>query len=245
LSGFAAPLRAASFFLIGRQRSAPGTKGRTMAFEEYDDYEQSERVQQWLRQNGVSILVGIVLGLLLIFGWQQWKAHKARHHAEASEQYASLQKAYQAGNQSDAKAIADTLRKDYADSAYAVFAAALEAKHQIESGHADKARSELEWAAAHAEEASLKGLMQLRLARVDLADGKAADALKALDAVPAGDYVGLLEELRGDALVKLGRTSDARKAYEAALAALGENAPQRGSVQMKIDNLATAGKQGA
>ena len=186
-----------------------------------------------------------MLGLLLIFGWQQWKAHKARYRAEASEQYASLQTAYQAGKQSEAEAIAGTLRKDYADSTYAVFAAALEAKQQVEGGHPDQARSELQWAAAHADSAALKGLMQMRLARVELAAGKASDALKALDAVPAGDYSGLVEELRGDALVKLGRTSDARQAYQAALAALGENAPQRGSVQMKIDNLATAGKQGA
>ena len=41
-----------------------------MAFDVYDDYEQGERVQQWLRKNGVSIAVGIGLGLALIFGWQ-------------------------------------------------------------------------------------------------------------------------------------------------------------------------------
>ena len=34
-----------------------------MAFEEYDKYEQSELVQKWLRDNGVSIIVGIAIGL--------------------------------------------------------------------------------------------------------------------------------------------------------------------------------------
>ena len=61
--------------------------------------------------------------------------------------------------------------------------------------------------------------------------------------MPPKAYEGVSQELRGDALVKLGRPDDARKAYEAAKAALGENAPQ--SVQMKIDDLAVAGKQGA
>jgi predicted negative regulator of RcsB-dependent stress response len=103
----------------------------------------------------------------------------------------------------------------------------------------------LDWAAQHAETAPLKGLMQMRLARVELAAGKAKAALSALDRMPKQDYQGLAEELRGDVLVKLGRTDAARAAYEASLAALGESAPQRGSVQMKLDNLAKAGKQGA
>jgi predicted negative regulator of RcsB-dependent stress response len=55
----------------------------------------------------------------------------------------------------------------------------------------------------------------------------------------------LTQELRGDVLVKLGRQDEARKAYQAAMSALGDGAPQRGALQMKIDDLAVAGKQGA
>ena len=216
-----------------------------MAFEEYDDYEQSERVQQWLRQNGVAILVGIALGLLLIFGWQQWKSHRANHRAEASEQFASLQKAYAEGKQSEADATVATLKKDYGDTSYAVFAVALKARQETAAGQLDKARTSLEWTEKHADEGPVKALMQLRLARVELAAGKSDDALAVLDRMPKDDFRGLAEELRGDVLVKLGRTDAARTAYEAAMAALGEDAPQRGGVQMKLDNLAKAGKQGA
>ena len=53
-----------------------------MAFEEYDEYEQSELVQKWLRENGVSIIVGIAIGLVGIFGWQQWRNHQARNEAQ-------------------------------------------------------------------------------------------------------------------------------------------------------------------
>jgi predicted negative regulator of RcsB-dependent stress response len=38
---------------------------------------------------------------------------------------------------------------------------------------------------------------------------------------------------------------DARKAYQAAMSALSSEAPQRGVLQMKLDDLAVAGKQGA
>ena len=214
-----------------------------MAFEAYDDYEQSERVQQWLRQNGLSIVVGIAIGLVGIFGWQQWNKHKAEHQADAANLYQQIQVAVAAGKSDNADALTEQLLKDYTDTTYAVFAVSDRAERQVQAKQLDKAIESLGWAESHASDANLKALSQMRIARVQLAQGKAADAIAALDRMPAKTYEGVSQELRGDALVKLGRPDDARKAYEAAKAALGENAPQ--SVQMKIDDLAVAGKQGA
>ena len=214
-----------------------------MAFEAYDDYEQSERVQQWLRQNGLSIVVGIAIGLVGIFGWQQWNKHKAEHQADAANLYQQIQVAVAAGKSDNADALTEQLLKDYTDTTYAVFAVSDRAERQVQAKQLDKAIESLGWAESHAGDANLKALSQMRIARVQLAQGKAADAIAALDRMQVKTYEGVSQELRGDALVKLGRPDDARKAYVAAKAALGENAPQ--SVQMKIDDLAVAGKQGA
>jgi predicted negative regulator of RcsB-dependent stress response len=216
-----------------------------MAFDAYDDYEQSERVQKWLRQNGASIVIGIAIGLIAIFGWQQWRNHQAGHRAAGAQAYQAMQGAVQAGRPELAEQLTDQLLKDYADTAYAAFAASDRAARQVQAGQLDKARQSLQWAQDHAGDPALKGLMQLRSAQVELAQGKGAEALATLDAIPAADYRGMAQELRGDVLVKLGRADDARKAYEAAMASLGADAPQRGVLQMKIDDLATAGKQGA
>ena len=94
-----------------------------MAFDVLDEHEQGELVQKWLRENTMSIAIGIALGLILIFGWQQWKAHRARHAADASAQYQALVDAFDAKRNDDAKTIAEALRKDYPDTAYATFAA--------------------------------------------------------------------------------------------------------------------------
>jgi len=61
-----------------------------MAFEVLDEHEQGELVQKWLRENVLTILVGVGLGLVLIFGWQQWRSHRARHDLEAATQYEVL-----------------------------------------------------------------------------------------------------------------------------------------------------------
>ncbi|GAA0707108.1 putative negative regulator of RcsB-dependent stress response [Dyella sp. SG562] len=216
-----------------------------MAFEVYDDYEQGERVQKWLRQNGLSIVVGVAIGLVGIFGWQQWSNHKAGRESEASQLYQQVQSAIAGGKNDQAETLTEQLFKDYADSPYAVFAAGDRAVRQANAKQLDKALVSLNWAESHAADPNLKALMQLRIAQLQLAQDKAADAVATLDRMGAKNYEGLSQELRGDALVKLGRPDDARKAYEAAKAVLGVGAPQSGALQLKLDNLAVAGKQGA
>jgi predicted negative regulator of RcsB-dependent stress response len=67
--------------------------------------------------------------------------------------------------------------------------------------------------------------------------GDAEAALSIIDAVPKDSYVTIVGELRGDILAKLGRTDDARKAYEDALTHIEPQAPNRSFVQMKLDDL--------
>ncbi|UPG92469.1 YfgM family protein [Luteibacter aegosomatissinici] len=216
-----------------------------MAFDVYDDYEQGERVQQWLRKNGVSIAVGIALGLVLIFGWQQWKSHRANHEQAAAGEYSALQAAAAINKTTESDVRTETLMKEYSDTAWAVFAASERAQRNVLAGQFDKAAGDLDWAQAHAKDETLKALVSLRVAQLKYAQGKAQEALTALDALPGKNFAASAQELRGDVLVKLGRQDDARKAYEAAIAAMGDSAPQRGVVQTKLDDLAVAGKQGA
>jgi predicted negative regulator of RcsB-dependent stress response len=216
-----------------------------MAFDEYDKYEQSELVQKWLRENGLSIVVGIAIGLVGIFGWQQWRNHQARHEGEASQLYQQLRIAQAANKPELSTLIVDRLKKDYDKSPYAIFAVSDQARQQVQDKQLEKAEASLQWAQDHADQPALKSLTELRVAQVQLARGNADATLNTLARIPASSFQGLAQELRGDALVKLGRSDDARKAYQSALAALGAEAPQRGALQIKLDDLAVAGKQGA
>ena len=216
-----------------------------MAFDAYDDYEQSERVQKWLRQNGASIAVGIVIGLIAIFGYQQWRNHRVAHQMEASGLYQQLQSVIDTGNTNAADVITQQLMNDFADTPYAMFAVSDRARRQVQDKQLDKALESLTWAEQHAPSPELKALVDLRIAHVQLARGDAQDALNALDRMPANSYAIASEELRGDALVKLGRRDAARQAYQAAVKAMGPSVQQGNEVQLKIDDLATAGKQGA
>ncbi|HEY0230790.1 MAG TPA: tetratricopeptide repeat protein [Dokdonella sp.] len=211
-----------------------------MAFDVLDEHEQGELVRKWLRENAISIAVGVALGIVLIFGWQQWKSHRARHGAEAAAQYQTLSDAVEAKRDDDAGKVADALRKDYPDTAYAVFAAMYQADTAVKKGDLAAAATALDWAQQHAGVSGLKSLATVRLARIKLAQGEADAAIKLLDGVSKGDYSALAGEIRGDALAKLGRVDDARTAYQDALTHLDPQAPNRSFVQMKLDNLAAA-----
>jgi predicted negative regulator of RcsB-dependent stress response len=224
----------------GHAPDDPEFDGVFMAFDVLDEHEQGELVQKWLRENAMSIAIGIVLGLVLIFGWQQWKAHRAQHAVQAAVEYQALVAAADAKKADDVAAIAERLRKDYSDSAYAVFAAMRSAEIANEKGDLKAAAADLSWASEHAGAPALKALATLNLARVQLAEGDADAALKSVDSLPKTDYAALAGELRGDILAKLGRADDARAAYTDALSHLDPQAPNRDVVQMKLDNLGAA-----
>lgn len=208
-----------------------------MAFEVLDEHEQGELVRKWLRTNAMSIAIGITIGLLLIFGYKQWKVRELRTHAEAAMQYDAFSEAVDAKRSDDAKRIADALRKDYPKSAFSSFAAMRQAEVSINDGDIEAARTDLDWANQTASNSALKSLIVLRQARLDLANGKADAALARLDAIAKSDFPAIASELRGDALAKLDRGDDARAAYAEALSNLDAQSPDRAFVEMKQGDL--------
>src|SRR5215475_7453462 len=144
-----------------------------MAFEVLDEHEQGELVQKWLRENVMTILTGVGLGLVLIFGWQQWGAHRSRHDLDAATQFDVLTGDADKKDWDAAKQISAKLKSDYADTPYAALAAMREADNDVQKGDLEGARASLDWAYQHAGVDALKALAGLRLARVDLARSKA------------------------------------------------------------------------
>ena len=216
-----------------------------MAFDVLDEHEQGELVQKWLRENVFSIIIGVALGLLLIFGWQQWNSHRGAHRLDASAQYDAFSSALDKKNNDAAKQIADKLQSDYSDTPYAVLAALRMADADQAKGDAAGAQAMLESAYQHAGVDALKTLSGLYLARSELAQNKAQDALKLLESLPALGYSSLRDELRGDALAALGRKDDARNAYTDALTNLDPNAPNRSFIEMKRNDLGGEEKKGS
>ena len=198
--------------------------------------EQVEAIKKWWKENGFSVVAGLVIGLGVVFGWQGWNSYQERIGREASVAFYQLLNSADGRNAEVASKQAELLRKDYESSSYAVLAAMTDARLKLEQGDSKAAREQLEWAMQHTSDVSLKTLAQLNLARVLLSDGD-LDGASRLATVETGGFAGDFAELRGDIAAAKQELSAAREAYTLALT-LNVGNPEL--VQMKLDDLAVA-----
>ncbi|MGH8030215.1 MAG: YfgM family protein [Arenimonas sp.] len=204
-----------------------------MAIDQLDEYEQGEKVRSWLRDNGSSLLTGVILGLALILGWQWWQGRGHRQKEDAAAQYTALTDAIAAKDEAKVKAFSAVIDEKYADSPFAPLARMRQAKYLQASGKSDAAIDLLRKAPVPADPA-LAELQLLRLSRLQLVAGKSADALKTVASITDPLFPAGLAELRGDIHLASGKREEARKAYEQALTTLDEAAPVRRIVVLKL-----------
>ena len=199
------------------------------------DEEQGEALKRWLRENGVSLASGIMLGLAVLFGVKSWTEYGERKSEEASNLYVQFAGATQQ-NIDEATKHYDALIKDFSSSEYAALASLQMAKLQLEKQDTAAARAHLQWALDHAQTIGVQHSARLRLARLSLSIGETDAAEKLVAGVNEPSHTALYEELRGDIARARGRFEEAHAAYERAVAAMPENLPGRALIEAKRDD---------
>jgi predicted negative regulator of RcsB-dependent stress response len=115
--------------------------------------------------------------------------------------------------------------------------ASLEVAQQfVDKNDLDKAAAQLQQGLAAASDDNLKALINLRLARVQVQQKKADEALKTLDTIKGEGFASIVADLRGEALLSKGDKQGARSAWEAGVKSNASPALSE-MMQMKINNL--------
>ena len=203
--------------------------------EQYTDDERVEDLKKWWKENGASILIGIALGVMAIFGWQYWGAHRNAQAETASRAYDAFIEAVEKPDPDQARQRGQILTTDFPKSPYATLAALRLAKLAVDRSDDATANQQLEWVISNAQLDEFKDIARLRLARVKLAS-QPVEAEKLLNSVTTTSLSAEREELKGDLYLNGKNPDKARTAYTAALAASGGNP----LLQLKLDNLAVA-----
>lgn len=196
--------------------------------------EQIEAVKEWWKENGLSIVGGIVIGVSAVFGWRYYGTYQLEQAAEASVIYEDMIIASQSDKTDEAKTAAESIIADYGSTSYAFFANLMLAKQAVAAEELDEAETQLHAALDKSPQDEFKHIVRLRLARVLIQNEKFSEAENILGVNDKGKFLPNYEEVRGDLLAAKGDSAAARKAYEAAASAGGQESVET-LLQMKLD----------
>ncbi len=216
-----------------------------MVDEFLSEREQAEQLKKWLRENLIWLIAGVALTLGGYFGFRWWESREASRSIEAGERLSAMLDAIGSGKRDEGLRIAAEVTGEYADTPYADQATLLLARLDVDSGNLASAGTRLEMVAQDSKDPDLRIVARLRLARVQLAEGRYDDALKSLDAVATPSVDARVLELRGDVKLAQGDKAAALDNWRKAEAAATAN-PTSGAqvdtelLQLKIDELGAA-----
>ncbi|MGH8559240.1 MAG: YfgM family protein [Methylococcales bacterium] len=206
-----------------------------MELHETED-QQLEAVKKWFNENGRAILLGLIIGIGCVLGWNGWQNYKSTQAKEASDLFQELLKTTDKDNPDSFLKLCERIKSDYPDSIYASYAGFFQAKQQVEAGKFEAARKELESIVAESSDPSVKNIARLRLLKILITEGKAEEALASINTPGvsiSGKFEAAYEEMKGDAQVALGREREARGAYQRAV----ELGRKSSLLDLKIEDL--------
>lgn len=216
-----------------------------MVDEYLDEREQAEQLKQWFKENWLWMAAGIGLGLGGLYGWQGWNAYLDGKSQDAGQRFVAMLQAFDAADQAQGRELAAEITSKYASTPYADQAVLVLARVDAEAGQLDDAAARLRQVMEQSKDAELALVARLRLARVQLAQGKQDAALATLDGAATPAVEAAVAELRGDALLAKGDQAAALTAYREAMAAgtadAGTGLVDAELLQLKIDELSAAG----
>lgn len=217
-----------------------------MVDEFLSEREQAEQLRGWLRENWIWLVAGVALTVGGYYGYRAWESRQASRAVDAGQRFAAMLDAIGANRRDEGLRLAGELTGDFADTPYADQATLVLARLDVDSGDFAAAEKRLAAVAGASEDPDLRIVARLRLARVQMAQGRYDEAIRSLDAVATPAVDARVLELKGDVRLAQGDSASAladwRKAQEAA-----ETDPAAASqvdmelLQLKIDELGAAG----
>jgi predicted negative regulator of RcsB-dependent stress response len=198
--------------------------------------ERLESAQKWWQENGRSTIIGIVLGIAVILGWQYWQEYKHAEAEKASTLYTEFLKALETNaKDNNAEKLAERLQNEFPKTDYALYGGLFQAQLKVQQNDIGTAKQILTKIGASSNK-ELSNIATIRLVRLMLADKEYEQGLELInkiDPASSASFSSSYDELVGDLYVALNRFDQARTSYQTAL----RNGSKSPLLQLKIDDL--------
>ena len=185
-----------------------------------EDYLSEKETWEWLktqvRENAPAVVLAVALVAAGVFGWRWWQAHLDASRLEAGKKYTQMIQSGEQGDRTRALTLLGELEREYPGSPYTDQARLLAARLYVDGGELERAAGVLGAIAGHSKDRDLALIARLRLARVQIAQGKPDVAIATLGAVEPGAFAARYHEVRGDAYYAKGDRPAALQEYRSA-----------------------------
>lgn len=201
--------------------------------------QELEALKKWWDENGRTVVIGVVLGLGGVLGWNTYQQRQEAKAEALSITYQQIIDAVSQDQHGAVRAQAASLIETSPESGYAVLGALLAAKSAYAQKDLDGAKNSLFWVIQNARKSGLKDVARIRLARVLIEENRLNEAKRNLDGVENPSFEPTVNEIRGDIRLIEGDVAGAREAYRRTLSSDDVTGATRERVQMKMDDLGT------
>ena len=198
--------------------------------------EQVQAIKKWWKENSVSIIAGIVIGIAVLAGYKYWVESNKNQAQQASVIYSQILSSDDKANNTE------ILKAEYSNTPYAALAALLLAKDYVNTKEVDKAISQLNWAVNNNNDDAVKHVAQQRLARLYISTNKIELAEALLKGVKAEGFTAGYNEIRGDINLAKKLPLQAKENYRLALSSLTQGDQRFDIIKMKLDDLTQVNK---
>lgn len=178
--------------------------------------QQVEELKKWWKENGRSIIVGAVMGLALIGGWQGWQGYQEKQAEAGAAAYDQFSGKIQLNDAGAAAAELNALHAEHGDTLYAAFANLQMAEAQISSGDAEAAAGQLQQVISGSKDQGLVQIAAIRLARLYASQDKFAEARQALKHITSTAFEAESLAIEGQVALGEGNLEAAQVALTAA-----------------------------
>ncbi|WP_272687235.1 YfgM family protein [Providencia sp. PROV149] len=196
--------------------------------------EQVDAIKRFFANNGVALIIGLVVGIGAVLGWNYWQSHKSNVLQESAQKFENvstqLHSSSAQGIEAAQKFAAET------NDVYSAMIGLELAQVAVDKGDLALAEKSLSDALTKAKTDDMLDLINFRLARVQLAQGKADAAIASVGNIKAKSWQAAAQDIRGDALLHKGDNAGAKAAYTQGLESDGSQAI-RSLLTLKLNNV--------
>ena len=179
--------------------------------------EEEDKLINWLRQNYLNIILGLIIGFSFIAGYNYYNSSIMNTQHQISLDYQEIIKLYQTDKFTDFKTKAHELVERDPQNIYSAMTNLYLAKYYHDSNQLDSASSSLSHILTNSTSQAHIYIASLRLARINILEGDHVEAIEVLSSINDSATDPIVLELLGDIMLKQNDKIAAIKNYELAL----------------------------